>query len=702
MRDMISKKIFTREVLFPVLIGFVCLVISGILFPRQLFAQEADTVRTQIERDLERALEEIDPEESDLDMEELVDFLENLATNPININRASVDDLMQIPGLNFRLAQNIVQYRSNIAPFSSVDDLVDVDGLGTAALSRIRPYITVGTGLELSRDLYLNPNYWTNNGRFEGYSRYQQTIQEQEGYLRPDSLGGFLGSPAKYYQRFRYTSNHLSLNITQDKDPGETLNGPADFDYTSWHIGVNDVGNLQNLVIGDYSISFGQGLLLWSGGAFGKGRDVTNGVSKNERGIRPFTSAQEAIGFRGVAATYGENIQVTGFYSNRNRTASVIEENVVNFPTVTGYHRTTNEINRRNNLGQETFGGRIRAQVPIGFLGVSAFHNRFDQTIEAGTQPYQMYDFSGKELSGYSADYRFLIQSVILFGEFAYTDNGGYGLLSGADFEVGNRTNLALSYRYYDKKLQSIFGAGFGEQSGTPENEEGFYIGIEHELTNQIQLAGYFDQFRFPAPRFLQSQPTSGYDWLGMIEYTPNPDLNMYLLFRSKTREEEYTTTDEFGREVRLLDDDLRSTVRFQAEYKVHPKIRLRTRFDLAKAQSPNSATSWGYLVFQDIRYYAGEKLQIDARVTMFDTDDYDSRVYQFENDLLYVLSNSMLFDQGQRMYILFNYEPTEWLELWMKLSTTIYEDRNIISSGLNEIKGNRRSDFGIQARVKF
>lgn len=683
-----------------------CILALGLIMftilPTQSYAQEADTVRTQVERDLEEAIEEIDPEESDLDLEELVEFLESLANNPININRGSVDDLMQIPGLNFRLAQEIVQYRSNQAPFSSIDDLADVPGIGSATLSRIRPYITVGTGLELSRDLYLNPNYWTDNGRFEGFTRYQQTLQEQEGYARSDSTGGYLGSPAKYYQRFRYTSNHLSLNITQDKDPGEPLGGPADFDYTSWHIGVNDVGNLQDLVIGDYSVSFGQGLLLWSGGAFGKGRDVTNGVSKNERGIRPFTSAQEAIGFRGIAATYGQNIQVSAFYSNRDRTASVIEDNIVNFPTETGYHRTVNERSRRNNLGQETFGGRIRARVPFGFVGVSAYHNRFDMTVEAGNQPYQVFDFSGKELSGYSADYRFLIQDIILFGEFATTDNGGYGLLSGADFEVGNRTNLALSYRYYDKQLQSIFGAGFGEQSGTPGNEEGFYIGIEHELTDQIQLTGYFDQFRFPGPRFLQSQPTSGFDWLGMVEYEPNSDLNMYLLFRSKTREEEYDSTDEFGREISLLDDDIRSSIRYQAEYQVHPKVRLRTRLDLAKATPPGSDTSWGYLVFQDIRYYVNDRFQIDARVTMFETEGYDSRVYQFENDLLYVLSNTMLFDQGQRMYILFNYEPTDWLELWMKLSTTIYEDRRTISSGLNEIQGDRRSDFGIQARVSF
>ena len=66
------------------------------------------------------------------------------------------------------------------------------------------------------------------------------------------------------------------------------------------------------------------------------------------------------------------------------------------------------------------------------------------------------------------------------------------------------------------------------------------------------------------------------------------------------------------------------------------------------------------------------------------------------------MLSNRVLFDQGQRMYILINYQPSQWLELWFKLSTTLYEDRNVISSGLNEIEGDRRSDIGIQARIMF
>src|SRR5690625_3347796 len=117
----------------------------------------------------------------------------------------------------------------------------------------------------------------------------------------------------------------------------------------------------------------------------------------------------------------------------------------MNFPTQTDYHRTANEIARKNNLGQETFGGRLRAELPFGFIGFSGYMNRFDQTIAQGTQPYQRYRFTGRDLTALSADLRILLGSVILFSEAGYTDNGGYGVLTGAEIEIGENTDAALA-----------------------------------------------------------------------------------------------------------------------------------------------------------------------------------------------------------------------------------------------------------------
>ncbi|MEX2455730.1 MAG: hypothetical protein WD381_00380, partial [Balneolaceae bacterium] len=389
-------------------------------------------------------------------------------------------------------------------------------------------------------------------------------------------------------------------------------------------------------------------------------------------------------------------------YSDRQRTASELDDQYVRFPTETGFHRTINEQERRLNLAQETFGGRLRYELNRGFIGVTGFKNTFDRPIAAGTQPSQVYDFTGKSLAAFGADYRLLAGPALLFGEAGYTDNGGYGVLTGATVEVGPSTDMSFAYRNYGRSFQSIFGAGFGEQSSNPQNEEGFYIGIRQGITNNIQVSAYFDQFRFPGARFQTRQPSTGYDWLTLIEYSPYREFEVYALFRFKQREQEYTTTDDFGRENRLLDNTNRSGARFQAAYQVHQNVRLRTRVDFARARAAVSDPSLGYLIYQDIRYTPLDNLTIDARATMFDTDDFNSRVFQFENDLLYVLSNTALFDQGQRMYMVVNYRPKQWIQFWAKAGTTLYENRNTISTGLQEIQGNRRSDVGIQARVLF
>jgi competence ComEA-like helix-hairpin-helix protein len=668
----------------------------------QLFAQQHDTLRVGTEREFERILEEFDSEGETENLEEILEFLQHLAEHPVNVNRAPLDDLMQVPGFNLRLAQNIIDHRTTSGPFLRVEDLLQVQGIGPVTLERAAPFLTSADRTDRTYALFLNPRYWTENSRFEGFSRFQRVLEEQRGYTRPDTLGGFTGSPVKYYQRFRYRSNHLSVNLTQDKDPGEPLAHPADFDYNSWHIALLDNGRLQRLILGDFSVSFGQGLLLWSGGVFGKGSDVIRTPNKNERGIQPYTSAMEMSGFRGIAATYGTRVQVTGFYSNRRRTATELDDTQVRYPTESGLHRTLNERQRRLNLRQETAGGRIRFQLPNGFAGFSGFYNRFDRPVVSGTLPWQIHNFEGKVRHGYAADYRFTAGPALFFGEAAWTDNHAYGLLSGVEAELGPNTDVVGVYRYYAPDFQALFGAGFGEQSGIPSNEEGFYIGIRQRFSSSFRLNAYIDQFRFPAARFLTRQPSSGYDWLALLEYQPTRTFRIYTQARFKEREEEFVTTDELDREIRRLGTYKRGSFRIQGEVQATPRLRFRTRFDSVRARAAGSSPSRGYLAFQDLQYRFSQQLRMDTRITLFRTDSYDSRLFQFENDLLYVLSNTMLFDHGHRMYILFHYRASDRLDFWMKAATTAYSNRDVISSGNLQIDGNRRSDIGIQARLRF
>jgi competence protein ComEA len=62
---------------------------------------------------------------------------------PVSINRASVDELDALPGVGPATAAAIVAHREQAGPFSSVDGLADVRGIGPSKLEAIRPLVTL-------------------------------------------------------------------------------------------------------------------------------------------------------------------------------------------------------------------------------------------------------------------------------------------------------------------------------------------------------------------------------------------------------------------------------------------------------------------------------------------------------------------------------------------------------------------------------
>ena len=116
-----------------------------------------------------------------------------------------------------------------------------------------------------------------------------------------------------------------------------------------------------------------------------------------------------------------------------------------------------------------------------------------------------------------------------------------------------------------------------------------------------------------------------------------------------------------------------------------------------------NQSFNKGFVIYQDLIFKPKKiPLKIQTRLAFFDTDNYDTRIYAFENDVLYAFSVLPYYGQGLRYYFNVSYKINRNFSLWLRFSQTYFTDRSVISSGLNEIDAATRSEIKVQIRAKF
>ena len=77
-------------------------------------------------------------------------------------------------------------------------------------------------------------------------------------------------------------------------------------------------------------------------------------------------------------------------------------------------------------------------------------------------------------------------------------------------------------------------------------------------------------------------------------------------------------------------------------------------------------------------------------------------RIYAYENDILYAFSIPAYYGNGFRTYLNMKYSLSGKVECWLKFANTHWTDRDIISSGYNQINGSNKTELKLQLRLKF
>ena len=142
---------------------------------------------------------------------------------------------------------------------------------------------------------------------------------------------------------------------------------------------------------------------------------------------------------------------------------------------------------------------------------------------------------------------------------------------------------------------------------------------------------------------------------------------------------------------------------RLNLSYKVSEDFTVKSRIEYVTINRLSNTPEDGFILTQDF-IYKPKKFPVDLtlRYALFETDSYDTRIYSFETNALYVFSVPAYYYQGSRAYAMIRYTFFKRFDLWVRYGTFIYSNRKDLGSGPEEISQPRKSDITVQLRIKF
>lgn len=642
--------------------------------------------------------------------------LDFFSKHPINLNEAPKEELQALNMLSDIQINNLFNHIENNGKLMVIYELQVIEGFDLITIQKILPYVCISTSTNFSsltgKEL--------RKGEHTFLFRCSQILETQTGFRKTDSLSLFkspnsryLGSPQKLYANYRYTYKRIiHFGLIAEKDPGELffkrnqkVNVPGytqqldkkiknGFDFYSACLFFRDLKNIKALAIGDYVLSFGQGLTIWNGLSLGKGTDMLF-AKKNAAGIRPSTSSDENRFMRGAATTLQiKNAGVSFFYSRKAidaRIGDTLENGkpaTISSLQQTGLHTTPSEIAGKHSVIQTIYGGHLSYSQRRLTLGVTSFHQQLNI-------PFQTNSFRIPSLY-IGMDYQFIFRNVLFFGEVCPPLNRGMAILNGLFICLDPRLSFTALHRYYSS-AENHFGAGFSESQTA--DEKGLYLGITASPCKDIQLNVCIDRFEFPLPVYQADAPSHGNDLNVLCTWTPTRKFTTAIRIRQSHQEK--NTQQQVP--VKSLVPLTTTGYRLNLGYQLSPAFQLRNRIEWSRYQM-ETIHKTGFLIYQDILFHKpGKPFSLIMRYALFETDGYLSRLYAYENDLPGTYSVPAYYDRGVRFYSLVTYSLTKHLELWIRYSRTTYDNKEVISEGsLSEILGNTKSEFKVQLRVKL
>ena len=663
-------------------------------FSSPLLAQEA------WESFYEQYLEQNDVEENgSVSSAMFYEELSRLHANPLNINTATRQELEVYPFLLPVQIEDILLYLQKNGPMQTLGELLLIKSLDYYTRQLLREFIYVGEENK-------QPFSWKKllkNSRHEAVSRINIPLYLKAGYndYSDDVLARYpnrryLGEP--YYHNLRYRfqcADKADAGFVVEKDAGEPLfaKGFNGYDYYAFYLMLRNVGFLKAVVVGDYRLHFGQGLVMNTGFNLGKASSLSS-IGWGSRGIKHHLSVSEENAFRGAAACLlWKGVELTAFFSSRRLDANLKNKAITSFKT-DGLHRTPLELSKKDAVGSTVYGGNLTFNHKSLHGGVTAVYTSFTRPLLPSSVLYKRFYPCGDEFFTIGTDYMFFHKFFTIAGETAVSRNGAIGTLNKAQLHMGD-TQITLLQRYYAHHFQTIHGNSFAENS-LLMNESGAYLGVDTRLWGNWGLSAYADICYFPWLKYQVSSSSYGGEGMVRIAFQSSDDVHKSSLrYRIKLKERDFVLPDD----SRNLFLRTHHRLRYQQDYSPSAILQMSTLLDY-NFFTFATERKHGYAVTERFSWKPDKApISLYANASYFHTDGYDTRINIYERGLLYTLSFPSYYGHGYHLSATCQWVINRVLTTVVHISHSSYFNRSSIGSGTELIPQTHREDIGLQVR---
>jgi len=614
------------------------------------------------------------------------DMLQELEENPVDLNECSVEELSNVPMITSTIAQRIIERRNKMR-FTKLKELLEIEGITKESYSIIRRFVKIIRSKKHPESSLIILN------------RVYKEIEKKAGYLN----GAYLGSSLKMLNRFRlvYESetekSRSILNRTEiggqiEKDPGEV----KFTNYSTFYCSMSFSRIPFNVIVGDYGIRASQGLVLWDGIDFSNFSDAKIFENRNGEGMRPHRSTDENMFFRGVSTNIDlKYINAQFFYSFKKLNATVDTTGIILNIDNSGLFRTKSELGKYHSASEKVMGYRtceyILPGLRLGQTGyVASYSNQL--LLKNGTTRQGIY------MHGY--DFSFTKGKACIFAEVAMDVNRKRASVFGILYNPEPSITMSILSRKYPSCFESIYGNFFTMRDSYKEDEEGVYCAIGLKLFKNTSIYSYYDQFKLKNYHEYTIFTGCGNRFLFKIESKISDNLTCYLRFTRKNSPELIETFDSYGRTMKILSERAQNNIKLVSYLNSSSDLQLMTSAEIINVFYDKRNNESGAILWQEVKWLIKEFLSIRFRVSGFETDSYDSRLYDWEEDSPGVYTSKFVYGQGIKWFLLMNFSVLKKYYFSLKYTQMIKGGVKYIGSGLDRIEGNEKSAIYLQLKI--